>query len=161
MKQLEAEGAIYRSNHQGWFVTPRRINYDPSRNTFFMDYVAAQGFTPYSTELAKAHIEISSRQARKMGETSDETRVKLERVRGANGRAVYLETIYLRECLLPGIYDKMLERSVSTVLTRDYEQKFCVHRITRDANGEMPGCDPEYWRHNSLNLHVLIDKQKG
>lgn len=190
LKQLEAEGAIYRSNRRGWFVTPRRINYDPSRNTFFMDYVAAQGFTPYSTELGKERIEITSRLARKMDAASDETVVKLERVRGANGRAVYLETIYLRESLLPGIFDKALERSVSTVLTRDYEQEFstvelditvgaltaeqaalldapagytciCVHRITRNANGDVLEYDREFWRHDSLNLNVLIDNRKG
>lgn len=188
LKQLEAEGAIYRSNRRGWFVTPSRINYDPSRAAYFMDYVAAQGFTPFSTELSKERVAISSRLARTMQAAEDESLVKLERVRGANGRAVYIETIYLRESLLPGILEKSLEHSVSAVVTGDYQQDYstmelditvgaltaeqatlldapagytciCVHRITRNAEGEVLEYDREFWRHDSLNIKVGIENR--
>ncbi len=44
--QLEAEGRIYRSNRRGWFVTPARLSYEPSRDVGFTRYVAEQGFVP-------------------------------------------------------------------------------------------------------------------
>ncbi len=188
LKQLEAEGAIYRSNRRGWFVTPRRINYDPSRASFFMDYVADQGFVPFSRELSKNRIDASDRLAKKMNVKEGDELVELERVRGANGRAVYLESIYLNPQLLPGIYDQDLEHSVSTVVRNIYSQEFattelditvgaltaeqaelldapsgytciCVHRITRNQNGDILEYDREFWRHDSLNINVLIQGQ--
>src|SRR5471030_2592527 len=31
LQQLEAEGLVYRENRRGWFVSPQRIRYDPTR----------------------------------------------------------------------------------------------------------------------------------
>ncbi len=46
LQQLEAEGLVYRENRRGWFVSPRRTRYDPTRISGFMDHVSAQGRTP-------------------------------------------------------------------------------------------------------------------
>lgn len=55
LQQLEAEGLVYRENRRGWFVSPRRIRYDPTRISGFMDYVSAQGRTP-RTECLHAQL---------------------------------------------------------------------------------------------------------
>ena len=46
LQQLETEGLLYRENRRGWFVSPPRIRYNPTRTTGFMDYVQAQGRVP-------------------------------------------------------------------------------------------------------------------
>ena len=55
LQQLEAEGLVYRENRRGWFVSPQRIRYDPTRISGFMDFVSAQGRTP-RTECLHAEL---------------------------------------------------------------------------------------------------------
>ena len=39
--QLESEGLIYRKERSGWYVSPPRVTYDPSRPEGFTAWVAA------------------------------------------------------------------------------------------------------------------------
>ncbi|GGO82307.1 hypothetical protein GCM10011348_23390 [Marinobacterium nitratireducens] len=186
LKQLEAEGLIYRSNRRGWFVTSQRINYNPSRAAFFMDYVADQGLVPFSRQLLKKRIVADDRLASMLEVSVKAPLVELQRLRGANGRPAYIETIYLPEGRLPGIYECDLERSVSAVMLGDYDQQYavvelditvgalsagqaalldappgytclCVRRVVRNAAGEVVEYDLEHWRHDSLNIQVRLD----
>jgi DNA-binding GntR family transcriptional regulator len=55
LQQLEAEGLVYRENRRGWFVSPRRTRYDPTRISAFMDHVSTQGRSP-RTECLQAQL---------------------------------------------------------------------------------------------------------
>ncbi|MCV6604021.1 MAG: GntR family transcriptional regulator, partial [Porticoccaceae bacterium] len=50
LSKLESEGLIYRSNRRGWFVTPSRLEYDPSSRVNFYMLAAQQNKEP-ATEL--------------------------------------------------------------------------------------------------------------
>lgn len=185
LKQLEAQGVIYRSNRRGWFVTPDRIKYDPSRAMFFMDYVAEQGQQPFSRELQKAKIKADAEIALMMGVPIGEPLVELQRLRGSGVRPVYVERILLREKLLPGIDKKDLENSVSRVIRNDYQTEYgridldmvvgslsvtdaellqapagytsiTIQRLSYDAQGEVLELDLEQWRHDALQLKVSL-----
>lgn len=185
LKQLEAQGLIYRSNRRGWFVTPDRIQYDPSRAMYFMDYVAEQGQQPFSKQILKKQVVADDILAEKMGIEAGEPLVELHRLRGSGSRPVYFERIYLREKALPGIFEKSIERSLSRVIRGDYHIGYdnvdlniivgslddyesellqapagytCieVQRLVYDANGEVIEYDNEHWRHDALELKVSL-----
>jgi len=186
LRMLETRGLIYRSNRRGWFVTPARINYDPSRPAFFMQYVADQGFTPFSHQLSKKRIVANESLAQLPGITEGELLVELVRLRGADNRPVYVETILLPEQRLPGIFEHDLERSVTSVLQREYHNpsvtvemdmiassleqddaellqapvgytSFEIRRVSLDAEGRLVEYDIERWRHDALNLKVALE----
>lgn len=185
LKQLEAQGVIYRSNRRGWFVTPDRIKYDPSKAMFFMDYVAEQGQQPFSRELQKTKIKADAEIAVMMGVPIGEPLVELQRLRGSGVRPVYVERILLREKLLPGIDKKDLENSVSRVIRNDYQTEYgridldmvvgslsvtdaellqapagytsiTIQRLSYDTQGEVLELDLEQWRHDALQLKVSL-----
>ncbi|MDO6513572.1 UTRA domain-containing protein [Neptuniibacter sp. 2_MG-2023] len=185
LKQLEAQGLIYRSNRRGWFVTPERINYDPSRAIYFMDYVSEQGQIPFSREILKRKIVADAFLAEAMKIDLGEPVVELHRLRGANNRPVYFERIYLREAILPGVFDKPLERSVSRVVRDEYQTDYDqvdlniivgsldeyeaellqapagytsieIQRLSYDQDGHVIEFDVEHWRHDALQLKVNL-----
>lgn len=185
LKQLEAQGLIYRSNRRGWFVTPERIQYDPSRAMYFMDYVAEQGQQPFSREVLKRQIIADEALAERMGIEAGEPLVELHRLRGSGSRPVYFERIYLREKVLPGIFEQSVERSISRVVHDEYNTGYdrvdlniivgslddyeaellqapagytCIEiqRLSYDPNGEVMEYDVEHWRHDALELKVNL-----
>jgi len=185
LKQLEAEGVIYRSNRRGWFVTPQRIRYNPARVSYFMEYVAEQGFTPFSRLLSQQPCQAGTKLAAKMAIEADEELLRLERLRGVDGRPVYFEEIYLRASQLPGLAQKDLERSVSAVLKQEYDREYAqveldisvaslsaeraellqapagytcllIQRLTRDQHGVLIEYDREYWRHDALKMNLQL-----
>ncbi|MCV6589269.1 MAG: UTRA domain-containing protein [Marinobacterium sp.] len=186
LKLLEAQGLIYRLNRRGWFVTPSRINYDPSRAMFYMNYVREQGFVPFSKQLAKTRVIANQSLSQLLDIPEGETLVELIRLRGADQRPVYVERILLPEHRLPGIFEHDLEYSVTTVLREFYDDPACsvelnitatslkpedaarlqaptgytaleIQRISRDSTGELVEFDVECWRHDALNLKVSFD----
>jgi len=183
LKMLETQGMIYRANRRGWFVTPARINYDPGRAMYFMNYVAEQGFKPFSKQLSKKRITADKVLAKKLSIAEGEVLVELTRLRGADNRPVYLETILLPEERLPGIFQQDLELSVTTVLQQQYDSPYHsvemditagsltkdeaellqaptgytsleICRVSRDQEGRLIEYDVERWRHDALNLKV-------
>lgn len=185
LKLLEAEGVIYRSNRRGWFLTPQRILYDPSRSAFFMDLLAEQGVTPFSRVLDQQAVAADPSLAARMGVTPGEPLLWLSRVRGADERPLCLDHVWLRTALLPAIADRDLEFSVSAVLRQHYGQDYSrqtlniraatltavqaemllapagyscirIERLVRDATGQVIECDTEIWRHEALQLKMNI-----
>ncbi|WP_027859466.1 UTRA domain-containing protein [Marinobacterium jannaschii] len=185
LKQLEAEGKIYRSNRRGWFVTPERIRYNPARVSYFMEYVAEQGFEPFSRQLSKTLCAAGGRLAARMSVDADEELLQIERLRGVDGRPVYFEQIYLRPSQLPGLAEKDLEHSVSAVLRQQYGREYdqveldisvaslsaeqaellqapagytclVIQRLTRDQYGTVIEYDREFWRHDALQMNLLL-----
>ena len=185
LKQLEAQGLIYRSNRRGWFVTPERIQYDPSRAMYFMDYVAEQGQQPFSREILKRQITADKALAERMGIEEGEFLVELHRLRGSGSRPVYFERIFIREKVLPGIMEKSVDRSLSRVVRDEYDTDYDkvelniivgslddyeaellqapagytsieIQRLSYAPNGDVMEFDVEHWRHDALELKVSL-----
>ncbi|WP_297833199.1 UTRA domain-containing protein [Pseudomonas sp.] len=117
LQQLEAEGLVYRENRRGWFVSPQRIRYDPTRITGFMEYVAAQGRTPI-TECLHAELRPAGTWlAKRMGLASaDEPMFYLQRRRWVDRRPVLLELNTLVASWCPGLLEADLNTSLTSVL---------------------------------------------
>ncbi|MBV6749513.1 GntR family transcriptional regulator [Pseudomonas chlororaphis] len=121
LQQLEAEGLVYRENRRGWFVSPQRIRYDPTRITGFMDYVSSQGRTP-RTECLQARLQPAGAWlAKRMGlDSADEPVFFLQRRRWIDRRPVLLEFNALLASWCPGL----LEEDLNTSLTRLLRERF-------------------------------------
>ncbi len=186
LQQLEAEGRIYRENRRGWFVSPPRVHYDPTRIAGFMHYVAAQGRQP-RTELLGARRQPAGAgfAAALQLDTPDEAVFVLQRRRWIGRRPVLLETNVVRASWAPTLLDHDLAGSLSTVLNQalglfqrssrlsmhpaglDAEQAallqctvgtpcFRLHRVSHADDGQAVEYDIESWRPDALAVTVEV-----
>lgn len=116
LQQLETEGLLYRENRRGWFVSPPRIRYNPTRTTGFMDYVQAQGRVPRTEVLAAECLSAGAALARRMGLAEDAAVFRIRRRRWVDERPVMLEEIILDASWCPGLLDYALDASLTRVL---------------------------------------------
>lgn len=185
LTQLEAEGLIFRSNRRGWFVTPPRINYDPSRDIGFVRYVEEQGFTARTQTLEKKLIELPDWIADKVGLERGTPVYEILRRRYINDRPCLIEKIFLNPKHCPGVLQYSLDRSLWKLLKAEYnlepverhleiypqtlEQPIAealdantgttglyIRRICRDQNGDFLELDEEFWLHNALKVVVSV-----
>ncbi len=185
LTQLEAEGVIFRSNRRGWFVTPPRINYDPSRDMGFVRYVEDQGFSARTQTLEKKLIELPDHIADEVGLDRGTPVYEILRRRYINDRPCLIEKIFLNPKHCPGVLQYSLDRSLWSLLKAEYdlvpverhleiypqtlEQPIAealdantgnsglyIRRICRDQSGDFLELDEEFWLHNALKVVVSV-----
>ncbi|WP_255487090.1 UTRA domain-containing protein [Oceanospirillum sediminis] len=183
--QLEAEGLIFRSNRRGWFVTPQRINYDPSRDIGFVSYVEEQGFSARTETLSKMLIEVPDWVAEQAGIPEGTPVYEIFRRRYINERPCLIEKIYLNPKNCPGILQHSLDRSLWHLLRTEYKLDpyerhieiypqtlearvadalavntgstgLYIRRLCHDQNGEFLELDEEFWLHNAMKVVVSV-----
>ncbi|SDN77501.1 UTRA domain-containing protein [Pseudomonas jinjuensis] len=120
LQQLETEGLVYRENRRGWFVSPPRILYNPTRTTGFMDYVAAQGRVPRTETLGAELRPAGAWLGRRMELAAAHPVFFVQRRRWVDERPVMLEWIALDASWCPGL----LEMNLDTSLTRLLRESF-------------------------------------
>ncbi len=181
--QLEAEGAIYRKERSGWYVSPPPVVYDPTRWEGFMSYVEAQGRRPETETLSKIEIACDAMLAQIFSRPIGAPMYWIRRRRSVDGRAVLMESIIVDASLAPGLVDHDLDGSLTSVLksvygigvarnkvdmrpcalTRDVAEALRVKsglpglsvvRTCYDAQGCVVEFDREYWRHDALKVSV-------
>lgn len=182
LAQLESEGAIYRSNRRGWFVSAPRLEYDPVKDISFTRYVADQGRAPRTEvvgiELTPAPAHVA--QALRLGEVADV--YLLRRKRYVDERLVFIERIWLNPIYLPNIDQqpvdalwKLLNEKYGISLNRKQititpialigaiaealdVNSGCpglfITRLGQTATGEAIEYDEEYWLHDVLTIRV-------
>ncbi|EXJ09719.1 MULTISPECIES: UTRA domain-containing protein [Nitrincola] len=182
LAQLESEGAIYRSNRRGWFVSAPRLEYDPVMDISFTRYVADQGRTPRTEvvgiERMPAPVHVAK--ALKLGEVADV--YLLRRKRYVDERLVFIERIWLNPIYLPHLDQqpvdalwKMLNEKYGIELKRKQititpialigsiaealdVNSGCpglfITRLGQTAKGEAIEYDEEYWLHDVLTIRV-------
>lgn len=185
LQQLEAEGRIYRENRRGWFISPTRVQHDPTRIAGFMQYVAAQGRQP-RTELLEVRRQPAGARLAHWLELSDpdEDVFVLRRRRWIDRRAVLLETNVLRAAWVPALLEHDLAGSLSAVLARlglrqvrsrlsMYPSSlnagqakllhstvgtpcFRLQRVSYADDGRAVEFDIESWRHDALAVTVEV-----
>ncbi len=186
LQQLEAEGRIYRENRRGWFVSPPRVRYDPTRIAGFMQYVAAQGRQPRTELLSARRQPADASIAAAMAMETGEEVFLLQRRRWIGRRPVLLETNAVRASWAPTLLQHDLAGSLSTVLNRTlglYQRSsrlsmhpasldraqagllqctagtpcFRLRRVSYDDDGQAVEYDIESWRHDALDVTVQVN----
>ncbi|WP_249975493.1 UTRA domain-containing protein [Vreelandella olivaria] len=94
LAQLEGEGLIHRSNRRGWFISPARLMYDPTRDAGFNDYVRAQGRQP-RTAVLKLETRPHLPAARALGLADNQPFHHIRRRRYVDDRAVLAESLWV------------------------------------------------------------------
>ncbi|AGI24961.1 transcriptional regulator [Pseudomonas sp. ATCC 13867] len=183
LQQLETEGVLYRENRRGWFVSPPRIRYNPTRTTGFMDYVQAQGRTPRTEVLSAERCAAGPLLARRMGLADDAEVFRVRRRRWVDERPVMLEEIVLDAGWCPGLLDEALDRSLTRVLRERLGLTLSrcelmmhptalddvwaaplqltpgspglhVERTNYTAGGRLVEFDREFWRSDALEIVI-------
>ncbi len=184
--QLEAEGRIYRSNRRGWFVTPARLSYEPSRDVGFTRYVAEQGFVPRTETLTKIITETPLWLAEQCDMPAGSPIYHFVRRRFVDDRCLLVEHNYVNPLKCPGLLNQDTDSSLWQMLRETYqlapaERKIEVcsqalvgdeasilnvnqgstglylERLCYDENGDFLEFDREYWLHDAIKLVVNID----
>ncbi|MFT5706052.1 MAG: DNA-binding GntR family transcriptional regulator [Oceanospirillaceae bacterium] len=180
--QLETEGFVYRQHQRGWYLSPPRILYDPTKNLSFTALVLSQGRVPLNRILSSKR-QIADKTMRKALQLQDhETDLYLiERLRSVDGRPVMVEHLYINAALCEGILDCAIEQSLtellkqhfaveivrssvnlhSTALTQTQAKELhgaagtpsiSVIRTNYDQQGRVIEIDQEFWRHDALEI---------
>ncbi|MDH2420296.1 UTRA domain-containing protein [Cobetia amphilecti] len=183
--QLEGEGRIHRSNRRGWFVSPPRLDYDPTRDSGFNDYVTAQGRRP-RTEVLLTDVQAYPPAAQALGLTAQTPLYHIRRRRFVDERAVLSESMWVVPERAPGLLEEgqfgvslwaeLRGRYGLTLAHRElrfYSESLgeqaarelgvamgspglTVRRATFDEQHRPIGYDEERWLHNALCITVTL-----
>ncbi len=185
LTQLEAEGLIFRENRRGWFVSPPRIQYDPTANVSFTESVLAQGRTPSATVLSTERMIASARESQFLDVEVGDPIFLIQRLRSIDGRAVLLEHLHVNAERCPGLLGLPLDRSLTELMSEHYGiSEYRPHINMRptalaepqaQALGVSPGApslylsriiydqfdsiiefDQEFWRHDALEICINV-----
>ncbi|MDT8878629.1 UTRA domain-containing protein [Halomonas saccharevitans] len=185
LAQLEGEGRIHRSNRRGWFVSPPPLDYDPTRDAGFNDYVQAQGRRP-RTEVLLTDIRPHRPAAEALGLPIDHPFHHIRRRRFVDDRAVLSESLWV----VPERAPRLLEGDFTASLWGQLRDRWGVtlaHRSLRlysealraqeaeelgvaagtaglslrraifDAHHRPVEYDEEHWLHNALCITVDLE----
>jgi len=185
LKNLEAEGLIYRQNRRGWFVSPAAVIYHPASHLSFNLYVTEQGFSPSTEKLAQQIEPANERIAQLMNIPVGNPVLYLHRRRYIDQRPVLIEKMYINQNLLPGIEEEDLTESLSQILKRKYQQEYRdmdlsfkstslpahaandlgiaagqpglqIERINYTSHKQVLEVDYEFWRHDAVTINIAI-----
>ncbi len=183
LQSLEAQGALYCEDRRGWFVAPRRLDYNPMYRSHFHALVAQQQ-REASTRLIAARQEVApASTCQRLGLPALSRIVVIRRVRSLDGRAVMYAEHHLRPERFPDILMQDLTQSLTGLYERVYGIRYGrsrfeivsgaasgevaqalalregspilqVTRVNHDEAGVAIDCDHEYWRHDAVRIVV-------
>lgn len=185
LSQLEAEGLIFRSNRRGWFITPERLRYDPSRDIGFNHYVTEQGFSPRTETLFKELTEMPPWLSEISGLPVGTPIYHVFRRRYVNERGLLVEHNFINPAKCPGLLSESTDLSIWKMLKEQYDlvpdhrdieiyplalkgleaeslnvnqgtAGLYIHRLSFDQEGEFLELDREYWLHDALKISVHV-----
>ena len=189
LTQLETEGLIYRQHHKGWFVSPPRILYDPTKNLSFTEFVLKQHREPHNRILLAERHDATAWEKNSLELPEDEQQVyHLRRLRSVDGRAVMVEHLHINAARCNGLLECPIEQSVTEVLRKHYgivisrssvrlhstaltesqakdlnvasgTPSIYVIRTNYDQHGNIIEVDQEFWRHDALEITANSEQQ--
>ncbi|GGO65267.1 UTRA domain-containing protein [Bowmanella pacifica] len=127
--QLEIEGKVFRMDRRGWFISGRRLVFDPYLDKGFMTNVHEQGMTPDTKLLKLEEIKASSTLAKALKLAPGAGVYHLQRQRFINKRPVLVEDIYLDQSRFPGLRHTDINGSLSLVLKEVYSVSVAYSHI--------------------------------
>ncbi|MPY22609.1 UTRA domain-containing protein [Shewanella psychropiezotolerans] len=181
--RLESEGLIYRRQRKGWFVSPKRLKWNPVTKVNFYGLAREQGFEPKTQVLSIGPFNDDADSRLDWQEFAGQSLTKLVRTRFLDGRPVMLEEIHFATEMFPGIENKALDASITEIMASDYHIHVrsetslvsvtalpdifansletgngaaCLKIIRRryDAKGVLIDLNVEYWLHGAIEMLV-------
>ncbi len=186
--QLEAEGLIHRMDRRGWFVSPPRLQYDPTLNISFTENVASQGRVPGTVLLSQEQTTASTWDFNHLGVTTGEPVFLVRRLRLIDQRPVLVEHLHVNANRCPGLLDLPLDQSLTKLLAEHYgiiERRARIRvrptaltasqaeplqvaagtpglyltRTTYDQDDNVVEFDQEFWRYDVLEVAIEVHTQ--
>lgn len=182
--QLEADGLIYRADRSGWYVSPNRFQYDPTRDVSFTETARRQGREPGSQVVDIVDDEAHGEIATALGVEPGTALTVVARVRMLEGRPVFVERSHVLSARCPHLA-RYVSSSVS--LADLYAQRYAIvmqrlevvmhptslkesdarllnlaagtpglhlHRTSADETGRPFTYDTEAWAHDALLVRI-------
>lgn len=187
LMQLEAEGLIYRQNRRGWFVSPPRIQYDPTANVSFTESATRQGRVPGITVLSKERIPATTWESEYLDIAEGDPIYLIRRLRSVDGRTVLLEHIHVVAERFPGLLEHALDSSLTELISEQYgvnehrarivmrptalpdlqaralevatgTPSLYLCRVIHDQFDNVIEFDQEFWRFDALDICVEVNE---
>ncbi|MGI2035513.1 UTRA domain-containing protein [Rhizobium panacihumi] len=183
LSHLEMDGLIYRENRRGWFVSGRRLVYNPLWRTDFQRMTREQN-RQASTELIEAVSVVAPDGICALLEQPLGTEFwRIRRRRRVDDRLV----VFVEHHLSKVVFSDILEQDLTGSLTNLYREKYALEygdvsfeinpialtgmpaaelhcsdgtfglqivRVNRDQTGRILDCDFEYWRHDAVSVRI-------
>lgn len=180
---LESEGLIYCEDRRGWFVSPRRLIYNPLTRMHFHRLVNEQ-HREARTEVLSVKSELASPLLMELMQLAPLTRIhRITRRRYLDGRAVLL----VENCLNAHYFPDILNENLNQSLTELYENLYHIQnsrsrfdvqpaaapshvaqalhlaegqmvlkivRVNYDQQGRLIDSEFEYWRHDAVCIRI-------
>ncbi|OXY81375.1 UTRA domain-containing protein [Oceanimonas doudoroffii] len=185
LSRLEGKGLIYRANRRGWYITPSRINYNPTQGLPFNEVVSGQGRQPHTQVLTHQLAPAEPAVHRALGLAPLTPLHRVQRLRSIDGHAVLLEENHVDPARFPGLAEHDLTRSLTRLFEQEYDVSIAtmelnmypvaldenraqalgvatgaaalfISRLSRDPAGRAIELDWEYWRHDALNIQLSV-----
>ncbi|QRM32567.1 GntR family transcriptional regulator [Microvirga sp. VF16] len=119
--QLEAEGFIYRFHRSGWYLSPPRFFYDPSRDFSFTKVVVDQGHEAGAKVLSTGSMVANAAIAGLLGIEAGTKLTVIRRLRFIDDRPVFVEISHVIEGRCPKLVElASTDISLATVYEREY-----------------------------------------
>jgi GntR family transcriptional regulator len=119
LADLAREGIVERRHGAGTFVAPPKIHFNKLMS--YTEQMAGRGLAARSKIVSSAVISTEHEIAARLGLSSSNRLIKIERVRQAHDEPFAIETCYLAYAEFSGLVDSPLDRaSLFTVLEHDY-----------------------------------------
>lgn len=180
---LETEGLIYREERRGWYVSPERIRYNPLSRSHFHQMIREQDRIA-ETQLLSTRTEMAAGDYAKALEIEQITPIHvIERLRFIDGRAVLFVENVLKAPLFEKILSENLTMSLTGIYREKYgyetkrsrfdviptsapayvakalnlaegQPVLKICRVNYKQDGELMDCELEYWRPDSVVIHI-------
>ncbi|MEZ8613570.1 MULTISPECIES: UTRA domain-containing protein [unclassified Vibrio] len=180
---LETEGLIYREERRGWYVSPERVRYNPLSRSHFHQMIHEQHRIA-ETRLLSTRTEMATGDYAKALEIEQITPIHvIERLRFIDGRAVLFVENVLKAPLFDGVLSENLTMSLTGIYREKYgyetqrsrfdviptsapahvakalnlaegQPVLKICRVNYKQDGELMDCELEYWRPDSVVIHI-------
>lgn len=186
--QLAAEGLIHRLDRRGWFVSPPRLQYDPTLNISFTENVVSQGRLPETVLLSQEQTIASTWDFNHLGVAAGEPVFLIRRMRLIDEQPVLVEHLHVNANRCPGLLRFSLEQSLTKLLEEHYgivEHRSHVRvrptaltasqaqplqvaagtpglyltRTTYDQHDNVVEFDQEFWRSDVLEVAIEVHSE--
>ena len=189
LMQMEAEGQIFREERRGWFVSPPRVQYDPTTNTSFTQSIAKQGRVCGTKVLSSQRVPASQWDSTGLDCAPGDPVFVISRLRTVDERAVLVEKIYINAERCPTLLEHGLDQSITGLMAKEFgiiEHRTLIKmrptalseeparalgvavgtpglyllRTIVDQFNQVVEMDEEFWRHGAIDICISAGGRK-
>ncbi len=182
---LENEGAVFRVDRKGWFVSQKRFVYDLIKHVSFKRSAADQGTATW-TDLDQEVIGADENNASLFGLNTGDPLLRIRGWGEFNGHRVFMHDVMVDISAAPDFAERLAGQSFTTIWIEQYginprlsdlrirpvrleglaqqilgctngAPGLYIRRIKTDAQDRVIQIDREFWRFESLELHISPD----